>query len=83
LAVEVAGQDEDERALREKAAWYLAHGVSVVWLVLPESREVLQLRSDGELRFGVGTALPANEALPGLTPAVPEFFSQLDDAAGE
>jgi hypothetical protein len=61
---------------------YLAHGVRVVWVAVPESREVLQLRTDDESRYGVGAALPADEALPGLTPDVAEFFSQLDDAPG-
>src|SRR6266516_1514782 len=38
LAVEIAGQEEEEVVLREKARWYLSHGVSVVWVVLPASR---------------------------------------------
>ena len=41
LAVEVAGEEETEALLRDKASWYLAAGVSVVWLVLPASREIL------------------------------------------
>jgi Uma2 family endonuclease len=46
LAVEVAGEDEGEDDLREKARWYLGHGVAVVWIVLPEHRELHQpLRS--------------------------------------
>jgi hypothetical protein len=33
LAVEVAGADEgdSEKALREKADWYLGGGIAVVW----------------------------------------------------
>lgn len=34
LAVEVAGQDEEERVLREKAHWYVQNGVPIIWLVL-------------------------------------------------
>jgi Uma2 family endonuclease len=44
LAVEVAGQDEDEAVLREKARWYLSHGVAIVWLALPGEREVVVVR---------------------------------------
>ncbi len=79
LAVEVAGQDEDEAVLREKAAWYLRQGVLVVWLVLPESREVVVIRADGsESRHGSGDSLPSVAQLPELTPVVARFFAQVD-----
>lgn len=80
LAVEVAGQDEDEQTLRHKAAWYLAHGVETVWLVLPETREVLALGATGELRYTAGEVLAAETGLPALTPAVDRFFAQLAGA---
>src|SRR6266852_5369533 len=35
LAAEVAGRDEGEEALREKARWYLEMGVLVAWILLP------------------------------------------------
>ena len=35
LAIEVAGQDDREPYLREKAAWYLARGVEIVGLSCP------------------------------------------------
>lgn len=80
LAVEVAGQDDREPYLRDKARWYLERGVAVVWLVLPETREVLVLSGSPatrhDSRHGVGDQLPAHEALPGLTPEVAAFFSQ-------
>lgn len=78
LAVEVAGQDEDEAVLREKASWYLRHGVRVVWLVLPESREVLVVRSGGESRHGSTDELPSEPELPELAPRVARFFAQID-----
>lgn len=78
LAVEVAGQDEDEAVLRAKASWYLRHGGAVVWLVLPESREVVVIKSAGESRHGSADQLPAEEQLPGLVPTVARFFAQLD-----
>jgi hypothetical protein len=76
--VEVSGQDEDEAVLRTKADWYLGHGVAVVWLVLPELREVVVLRRDGESRHGRGDQLPPSGALPGLAPPVDRLFVQLD-----
>ncbi len=78
LAVEIAGQDESERSLREKAAWYLDNGVAVVWLILPDSREVLVLERSSESRHAKGEVLPAHAALPGLEVEVAALFSQLD-----
>jgi Uma2 family endonuclease len=78
LAVEVAGQDEDESVLRDKAGWYLEHGVSMVWLVLPAAREVVVLSSSLEQRCALGARIPAHPALPELEPRVADFFAQLD-----
>jgi Uma2 family endonuclease len=77
LAVEVAGEDEDERVLRDKAVWYLAAGVDVVWIVLPEQREVVVITGSGERRCPSGETLPADPALPDLSPRVDEFFVQI------
>jgi Uma2 family endonuclease len=77
LAVEVAGQDDREPYLRDKAAWYLARGVTLVWLVLPASREVVVLAAGQETRHGIGQELGSHDALPGLEPAVADFFRQL------
>lgn len=78
LAVEVAGEDEEERVLKDKARWYLDHGVAQVWLVLPDTREVVVLSASGEQRFGRGERLAPTELLPGLTPEVSRFFAQLE-----
>jgi Uma2 family endonuclease len=78
LAVEIAGEDEEERVLRDKARWYLDSGVATVWLVFPEIREVLVLRSNGESRLRKGDSLEADAALPGLAPKVADLFLQLD-----
>jgi hypothetical protein len=81
LAVEVGGRDEGERVLREKAHWYLARGVPLVWVVLPEVREVLVITQAGENRYRPGNRLPADPRLPGLAPAVDELFLQVSRAA--
>lgn len=77
LAVEVAGQDEDEEGLRLKASWYRAHGVPVVWLVLPATLEVVVVTAGGESRHGLGSRLPSHPELDGLEPAVELLFQQL------
>jgi Uma2 family endonuclease len=77
LAVEVAGEDEGEDDLREKARWYLEHGVRVVWLVLPDSREVVVVDQGATTRHRVGESLSEVPELPGLIPPVARFFAQL------
>jgi Uma2 family endonuclease len=77
LAVEVAGEDEDEPVLRKKAAWYLGVGVQVVWIVLPEQREVVVITGTGEQRCRRGETLPPCPSLPALTPRVDDFFLQI------
>ncbi len=74
LAVEVAGGDDAPEALREKALWYLAHGVETVWLVLPESRTVEIVTTKGRR---AGELLPEPASLPDLHPRVSDFFRQL------
>ncbi|MHB8876823.1 MAG: Uma2 family endonuclease [Myxococcaceae bacterium] len=79
LAVEVAGveDEEGEDPLREKARWYLEHGVQIVWLVLPDVRQVVVLHQGSESRHGENDRLPAEAALPGLEPEVARFFKRL------
>ncbi len=77
LAVEVAGRDEEESVLRAKAGWYHSHGVAVVWLVLPDTREVVVITAEAEHRYGLGGRLAEDDRLPGLVPEVARFFGQL------
>lgn len=79
LAVEIAGDDDGdtEAALRDKATWYRSVGVTVVWIVLPETREVVVITADGERRFGRDDRILARPELPDLAPPVAELFFQL------
>ena len=77
LAVEVGGDDEDEAALRRKAEWYLAVGVEVAWLVLPQSREVVVITRDGSRRYRDPEVLDPHPSLPDLQPAVRDLFVQI------
>lgn len=76
LAVEIAGEDEDERALREKARWYVAHGVELIWLVFPRSRHVLAVTKSGVRRITGAKRLPVG-SLPGLELTAKALFRQL------
>ena len=77
LAAEVAGRDEQEPELREKAHWYLGAGVAVVWCLLPEQREVLVITRAGESRHRERERLPPDPELPDLAPLVDDLFAQV------
>ena len=78
LAVEVGGLDDTRQLLEDKARWYLEHGVEVVWIVLPRSREVVVVTTGATTVIKAGQQLPTHPALPGLAPDVDAFFVQLD-----
>lgn len=75
LAVEIVGEDENVESLRDKARWYLGHGVEIVWIVAPATRSVLVITPGGELE--AAERIPESPALPGLAPLVADFFRQL------
>jgi len=77
LAVEVAGRDETLESLTEKAYWYLAHGVEVVWILVPRNRSgrVVSVRGISDLE--ASSRLPEPASLPGLSPRLEDLFLQL------
>jgi Uma2 family endonuclease len=79
LAVEVAGEDEDEAALLAKAPWYLEHGVLCIWLVLPSQRCVVVVTADRTSRHQGGEPLPAHPSLPSLDVEARQLFIQLGE----
>lgn len=72
LAVEVQGKYETLESMREKADWYLEHGTTTVWLVVPDSKLVLVITANGEKR--AKERLPAPAGLSGLTPLVSDLL---------
>lgn len=76
LAVEVAGEDEDEASLTSKARWYLRHGVKTVWLTFPEQREVIVVTARRSRKLRGSSKLEA-AGLPGLDITAAELFRQL------
>jgi Uma2 family endonuclease len=77
LAVEVTGADEPLAMLREKARWYLDHGVETVWLVDPQLRSVEVVTVSGVAVVEAGERLPEPVSLVGLRPLVADFFRQV------
>jgi len=78
LAVEIAGELDDEATLTTKAKWYLARRVEVVWLVFPASRHALVLTKSATRKVGPGERLPPHPALPELAPLFDELVEQID-----
>jgi Uma2 family endonuclease len=82
LAIEIQSPDDTIKVMREKAAYYLANGTRLVWLVFPRRRyiEVYQPDAEMEVRFG-SDLLDGGDLLPGFSLAVAEIFA--DPLAGE
>jgi len=77
LAVEVAGEEDEVESLKAKARWYLKHGVEMVWLVFPKTRNVSVATTSRTRSFRNGDRLPAPKALKGLEPRVRDLLFQL------
>jgi Uma2 family endonuclease len=77
LAVEVAGRDDTMEVLGDKADWYLAHGVAVVWLLDPREQKARVITRDGIHDIGSTGRIPDHPELPDLGPALQELFSQV------
>jgi Uma2 family endonuclease len=67
LAIEVKSPDDSVMLLRLKAAYYLANGTRMVWLIFPEQRLVEVYRPDMDV-------LEGGDVLPGFTLALQHIF---------
>ncbi|GIL14190.1 MAG: hypothetical protein BroJett038_29100 [Chloroflexota bacterium] len=77
LCVEVQSPDDTPKAMRDKAAYYLANGARLVWLVYPKKRLVEALYPDGEFDiFSNGATVSGGELLPGFGLAVHAVFEE-------
>jgi Uma2 family endonuclease len=75
LAVEVKSPDDSYQKLRDKAAYYLANGTQVVWLVYPEKHMVeIQTLNDFDYKVA-GQILDGGDLLPGFTMNVDDIFA--------
>ncbi len=77
LCVEVQSPDDTPKEMRDKAAYYLANGAQLVWLVYPKKRMVEVLYPNGEFDiFRDGDTLTGGDVLPGFRLAVSSIFEQ-------
>jgi Uma2 family endonuclease len=76
LAIEIQSPGDTVKEMREQAAYYLAHGTRLVWLVFPRKRyiEIYCPGEEMEIAFG-GDVLEGRSVLPGFTLSVEEIFA--------
>ena len=75
LAVEILSPDDRPDRVAARVAFYLLHGVRLVWLIDPEMRTVTVLTPDGRSeRLGEEATLDGDDVLPGFAVPVREIL---------
>jgi Uma2 family endonuclease len=77
LVIEVKSPTDSLVSLISKATDYLAAGVRMVWIVLPDKRRVDVYTQEDNLQYGVDGMITGGDVLPGFTLKVAEIFAQL------
>jgi Uma2 family endonuclease len=76
LAVEIKSPTDTVRRMREKAAYYLEHGVRLVWLIYPAHRVIEVYQPDADIEFlTMSDTLTGGDVLPGFAIPVAEIFA--------
>jgi len=76
LAVEVQSPDQSDKLMADKAAYYLAHGTRMVWLVYPEQRIIEVLTPNDRQLLNENMTLSGGDILPNFTLPVREIFAE-------
>lgn len=83
LAVEVQSPNQNDRAMADKAAYYLAHGSRMVWLIYPDRRLVEVLTPESRHLLTDAGHIDGGDVLPGLRIPVVEIFPATAEASDE
>lgn len=75
LVVEVKSPDDSLKAMRAKVRYYLANGVKLVWLVIPEKHWIEVYSLEEELVLGETDVLSGGAVLPGFSLPVRDVFT--------
>ena len=76
LAVEVQSPDQTDKFMVDKAAYYLANGVRMVWLIYPEKRLVEVLTPDARHLLNDADTLDGGDVLPGFSLSISDIFAE-------
>lgn len=74
LCIEIQSPDDSAKTLADKAAFYLANGAKMVWLVYPSKQLVETLTLDDRELLGVEDTIDGGDVLPGFKLAVKQVF---------
>lgn len=74
LIVEVVSPGDSAVALQRKVVEYLGAGMHTVWVVCPDTRQVVVHTASSTLTLNEGDTLEGGEAVPGVACRVSEFF---------
>lgn len=78
MAIEVLSPGQGMTRFLAKIAFYLRHGVRLVWVVDPETETVTALSPGTDPQtLGRGDALDGGDVLPGLRLGIDEIFAEL------
>jgi Uma2 family endonuclease len=75
LCVEIQSPDDRDKQMADKAAFYLANGSKMVWLVYPSKRLVEVLTATDRQLLGLEDMLSGGDVLPGFSVAVKQIFA--------
>jgi Uma2 family endonuclease len=76
LAVEVQSPGQSDKFMADKADYYLAKGVRMVWLVYPEKRIVEVLTPDDRHLLNDADTLEGGDVLPGFSLPIRDIFAE-------
>jgi Uma2 family endonuclease len=76
LAVEVQSDGQSDRFMANKAAYYLANGSRMVWLVYPGTQIVEVLTPDTRILLNSEGTISSGDVLPGFSLPVRDLFSK-------
>jgi Uma2 family endonuclease len=78
LVVEIVSPDNRDSAIRAKVAEYLAAGTRLVWVVNPQSRQVVQHRAGMAAQTAIaGDVIDGGDVIPGFQCDVRAVFQDL------
>ncbi len=74
LAIEIQSPSQDDREMAAKAAYYLANGSRMVWLIYPDRRLVEILTPDDRHLLTEDGTITGGDVLPGFSVAAKDIF---------
>ncbi len=74
ICIEIKSPDDTYKEMADTAAFYLANGAKLVWLVYPEQKLVEALTNDTRELIGETGMITAGELLPEFSAPVSGFF---------